>query len=118
MNKILEVNEKFAYALLEPGVTFIDLYNYLQEHKMKLWIDSPDLGGGSVLGNTIERGGRSRLYSTDNSRLHSVWRSFYDALRHGSCPPQRRSYSHRYGCSTRKQHMATFPLRYSLRERI
>lgn len=22
----------------------------------KLWIDTPDLGGGSVVGNTIERG--------------------------------------------------------------
>jgi 4-cresol dehydrogenase (hydroxylating) flavoprotein subunit len=59
MNKILEVNEKFAYALVEPGVTFKDLYDYIQERKLPLWIDVPDLGGGSVLGNTIERGGRS-----------------------------------------------------------
>ena len=57
MNRVLEVNEKFAYALVEPGVTFIDLYNYIQERKLPLWIDVPDLGGGSVLGNTIERGG-------------------------------------------------------------
>jgi len=26
MNKLLEVNEKFAFALAEPGVTFFDLY--------------------------------------------------------------------------------------------
>jgi len=44
MNKILEVNEKFAYALVEPGVTFFDLYNYIQERKLKLWVDVPDLG--------------------------------------------------------------------------
>ncbi len=32
MNKILEVNEKYGYALLEPGVTYFDLYEYLQSH--------------------------------------------------------------------------------------
>ena len=60
MNRILEVNEKYAYALVEPGVTFLDLYKYIQDHKLKLWIDVPDLGGGSILGNTVERGGESR----------------------------------------------------------
>ena len=30
MNRILEVNEKYGYALLEPGVTYFDLYEYLQ----------------------------------------------------------------------------------------
>jgi 4-cresol dehydrogenase (hydroxylating) flavoprotein subunit len=59
MNRILEVNEKFAYALVEPGVTFFDLYKYIQDHKLKLWLDVPDLGGGSILGNTVERGGIS-----------------------------------------------------------
>lgn len=35
-----------------------DLHNYLVENNLrdKLWIDVPDLGGGSVIGNTIERG--------------------------------------------------------------
>ena len=35
-----------------------DLHNYLVENNLRdrLWIDTPDLGGGSVLGNTIERG--------------------------------------------------------------
>ena len=59
MNRILEVNEKYAYALVEPGVTFFDLYKYIQDHKLKLWVDVPDLGGGSILGNTVERGGKS-----------------------------------------------------------
>lgn len=58
MNKVLEVNSEGAYALLEPGVTFFSLYDYLKEKKLddQLWIDTPDLGGGSVVGNTIERG--------------------------------------------------------------
>jgi FAD/FMN-containing dehydrogenase len=56
MNKILELNEPHAFALVEPGVTFMGLYEEIQRRGMKLWIDSPDLGGGSVLGNTLERG--------------------------------------------------------------
>lgn len=58
MRKVLEVNEDGAYAVVEPGVTFMDLHNYLVEHNLrdKMWIDTPDLGGGSVVGNTIERG--------------------------------------------------------------
>ena len=30
MNRIIEVNEKYGYALLEPGVTYFDLYEHLQ----------------------------------------------------------------------------------------
>lgn len=58
MNRVLEVNEKDAYCLVEPGVTFQSLYDHLVKVGLddKLWIDVPDLGGGSVIGNTIERG--------------------------------------------------------------
>ncbi|OJJ38082.1 hypothetical protein ASPWEDRAFT_168015 [Aspergillus wentii DTO 134E9] len=58
MNRVLEVNVDGAYAVVEPGVTFSDLHAYLVKHGLrhKLWIDVPDLGGGSVLGNTLERG--------------------------------------------------------------
>ena len=31
MNRILEVNEENAYALVEPGVSYFDLYRYIQE---------------------------------------------------------------------------------------
>ena len=58
MNKILDVDVDGAYALVEPGVTFANLHTYLEENNLreKVWIDVPDLGGGSILGNTIERG--------------------------------------------------------------
>ncbi|CAG7932609.1 unnamed protein product [Penicillium olsonii] len=58
MRRILDVNVEGAYAVVEPGVTFSDLHEYLVEHNLRdrLWIDVPDLGGGSVLGNTVERG--------------------------------------------------------------
>jgi len=56
MNRILEVNEKQAYCVVEPGVSYFDLYRYLQEKKIKLWMDVPDPGWGSMLGNAIDRG--------------------------------------------------------------
>ena len=58
MNKILKVDVEGAYALVEPGVTYMDLHQYLVDNGLrdKLWIDVPDLGGGSVLGNITERG--------------------------------------------------------------
>src|SRR5271170_7083458 len=57
MNRILEVNEKSAYALVEPGVSYFDLYRYIQEKELKLWIDVPDPGWGSPVGNSLDRGG-------------------------------------------------------------
>ncbi|KAM3071767.1 hypothetical protein ACMFMG_009630 [Clarireedia jacksonii] len=58
MNKILEVNTEDAYALVEPGVTFMDLHAYLEESNLreKVWLDVPDVGGGSIIGNAAERG--------------------------------------------------------------
>lgn len=42
----------------ETDLRYSDLHNYLVENNLRdrLWIDVPDLGGGSVIGNTIERG--------------------------------------------------------------
>lgn len=56
MNRILEVDETLAYALVEPGVTYFDLYGYLRTHGIGLWIDPPAVGWGSIVGNTLERG--------------------------------------------------------------
>jgi FAD/FMN-containing dehydrogenase len=41
MNKILEVNTEGAYALVEPGVTYFDLHEYLEKHNLreKVWLD-------------------------------------------------------------------------------
>ncbi|KAI6082853.1 putative vanilly-alcohol oxidase [Hypoxylon rubiginosum] len=56
MNKILEVNDKFGYAVVEPGVTFGDLYEYCAKNKLKVWPSTASLGWGSVIGNTLDRG--------------------------------------------------------------
>jgi len=56
MNRILEVNEDNAFALVEPGVSYFDLYNYIQERGLNLWIDCPDPGWGSLIGNSLDHG--------------------------------------------------------------
>jgi len=56
MNRILEVNETNATCLVEPGVSYFDLYRYIREHKLKVWIDCPDPGWGSLIGNALDRG--------------------------------------------------------------
>jgi FAD/FMN-containing dehydrogenase len=57
MNRVLEVNDKNHYVLVEPGVSYFDLYRYIQEKGLKVWIDPPDPGWGSLIGNALERGG-------------------------------------------------------------
>jgi len=57
MNQVLEVNERNAYALVEPGVSYFDLYNHIQDRKLDVWIDPPDPGWGSVIGNALDGGG-------------------------------------------------------------
>lgn len=56
MNRIIEVNEKHAYAVVEPGVSYFDLYRYLQERQLKLWPDPAAPGWGGVMGNLADRG--------------------------------------------------------------
>lgn len=62
MNRVLEVNEKNAYALVEPGVSYFDLYNYITERNLEVWIDPPDPGWGSVIGNALDGGGGWTAY--------------------------------------------------------
>ena len=56
MNRIIEVNERNAFALVEPGVSYFDLYRYIREKKLNLWIDTPDPGWGSLIGNALDHG--------------------------------------------------------------
>jgi (+)-pinoresinol hydroxylase len=70
MNRILEVNEANAYALVEPGVSYFDLYRYIQEKGIKLWVDVPDPGWGSPIGNSLDRGG---------GYLYAEYRNHFDS---------------------------------------
>jgi 4-cresol dehydrogenase (hydroxylating) len=57
MNRVLEVNERNAYALVEPGVNYLDLYEHITNAGLDVWIDPPDPGWGSVIGNALDGGG-------------------------------------------------------------
>jgi 4-cresol dehydrogenase (hydroxylating) len=56
MNRVLEVNEELAYAVVEPGVSFFDLCAELRRRGSRLWASIPDLGWGSVIGNALDHG--------------------------------------------------------------
>ncbi|KIJ23712.1 vanillyl alcohol oxidase [Sphaerobolus stellatus SS14] len=56
MNKILKIDGDNCSCLLEPGVTYFALYEAVQKSGYPLWIDTTDVGGGSVLGNALDRG--------------------------------------------------------------
>lgn len=56
MNRILEIDTDLAYAVVEPGVRWFDLFDRLQADGGALWPSIPDLGWGSVIGNSLEYG--------------------------------------------------------------
>jgi 4-cresol dehydrogenase (hydroxylating) len=56
MNRVLEVDEELAYAVVEPGVRWFDLHDELEARGGALWSSIPDLGWGSVVGNSLEYG--------------------------------------------------------------
>lgn len=57
MNHIIEVNADLAYAVIEPGVTQIQLVNYLREKNLPLILDCTGSGPeASIMGNVLDRG--------------------------------------------------------------
>ena len=69
MNRILEVNEELAYVLVEPGVSYFQLYEYLQKNKIPLWIDPAAPGWGGIVGNTLDHGAGYTPYG-DHYMMH------------------------------------------------
>jgi 4-cresol dehydrogenase (hydroxylating) len=56
MNRIVEVDDQRYFAVLEPGVSYFDLYRHIQDRKLKVWMDCPDPGWGSPVGNALDHG--------------------------------------------------------------
>ena len=56
MNRIVEISEENNYALVEPGVSYFDLYNHIRERGLRLMVDLPDPGWGSPIGNSLDHG--------------------------------------------------------------
>jgi 4-cresol dehydrogenase (hydroxylating) len=57
MNKILDVDPELCTALVEPGVTYQQLHDYITENDLPLWLSFPASGPivGPV-GNSLDRG--------------------------------------------------------------
>jgi FAD/FMN-containing dehydrogenase len=56
MNKVLEVNEELHYCIVEPGVSFFDLYADLRRRNVQLMASQPAPGWGSPIGNALDHG--------------------------------------------------------------
>ncbi len=56
MNKIIKVDDKRNFALVEPGVSYFDLFKYIRENDLKVMLDVPDPGWGSPMGNSLDHG--------------------------------------------------------------
>ncbi len=56
MNRVVEIDERSGYVVVEPGVSYFDLYSTIQERGLNLWIDCPSPGWGSLLGNALDGG--------------------------------------------------------------
>ena len=56
MNRVLEINERLGYAVVEPGVRWSDLYEAIEARGASLMVSLANIAWGSVIGNTLERG--------------------------------------------------------------
>jgi (+)-pinoresinol hydroxylase len=56
MNRIVEHSEREAYVVVEPGVSFYELYEFLQSRNSQLMASPPEPGWGSPIGNALDHG--------------------------------------------------------------
>ncbi|MEP7311928.1 MAG: FAD-binding oxidoreductase [Pseudomonadota bacterium] len=71
MNRVLQVDDKRHFALVEPGVSYFDLYRHIQDNKLKVWVDTPDPGWGSLIGNSLDHGiGYTQGFYRDHFGAH------------------------------------------------
>ncbi|HZV19424.1 MAG TPA: FAD-binding oxidoreductase [Sphingobium sp.] len=57
MNKILDIDPVLCTALVEPGVTYQQLWNHLKQNDIPLWLSCPAPSAiAGPVGNTLDRG--------------------------------------------------------------
>lgn len=56
MNRVVEIDEDCAYAVIEPGVTFFDLYEHLRAGGHALMMPVPEIACGSVVDYVLSGG--------------------------------------------------------------
>jgi 4-cresol dehydrogenase (hydroxylating) len=65
MNRVLEIDEDLAYAVVEPGVRWFDLYEAITAGGHQLMLSIADVGWGSVVGNSLDNGITYMPYGQD-----------------------------------------------------
>jgi len=67
--KKIEFDVENGTALVEPGVGFYDLYDYIQARKLPYWMSTPGNSWGSVMGNALDRGVGYTTYGDHTSKI-------------------------------------------------
>ena len=67
--KAIEFDEANGVVLVEPGVSFFDLYDFLQARGAPYWLSVPGNSWGSVAGNALDRGVGYTPYGDHASRI-------------------------------------------------
>lgn len=67
--KKIEVDAESGTVLVEPGVSFFDLHDFLQARKLPLWLSVPGNSWGSVAGNALDRGVGYTPYGDHAARI-------------------------------------------------
>jgi 4-cresol dehydrogenase (hydroxylating) len=67
--KKIEFDEEFGTALVEPGVGFYDLYDYVQSRRLPYWLSVPGNSWGSVVGNALDRGVGYTTYGDHTAKI-------------------------------------------------
>lgn len=70
--KNIEIDEENGTVIVEPGVSFYDLYSFIQERNLPYWLSVPGNSWGSVLGNALERGVGYTPYGDHAARIHGM----------------------------------------------
>jgi 4-cresol dehydrogenase (hydroxylating) len=77
MNRVLEIDERLGYAVVEPGVSFFEMKAELDRRQSKLWMSGAAHSAGTW------------------RRLHALWHACRGDLRHGSDAGRRQPGAHR-----------------------
>ena len=70
--KKIEMDVDKGTVLLDPGVGFYDLYDYVEENDIPYWISPIGNSWGSVAGNALDRGVGYTTYGDHSGRVHGL----------------------------------------------
>jgi FAD/FMN-containing dehydrogenase len=71
MNRVIEVSEEGAYALIEPGVSYLELYRYLEDRQLPFMVSTAEPGWGSPIGNALDHG-TSQVIGDNFGMVHGL----------------------------------------------